>query len=548
MLRRIFKRFQGRPAGVGDELSLDELEQVIERLGSMTVETGMDVAEVADDLHYGLPRLLPTALREQLEHEGKLHEWIKESYFAGVGVANSSAYPGSGGAIDVNSFYEHPLQEWSWGLRHKIAQQVHSAYHRNPDAKAVNLLAYFAVGAGFQLITYHEEVEEYLDKFINHRANRIRQFERQAAKSLLVDGELVIRWELDPTTKMPLIAPKPPWHIQGIHHAVGSPRDVDYYYFVADNTTGDAPFDFKYEYESEPVPADQVTFVTINNAPWETRGRSELYAALPWLGMRKEWLENRARISYVLSQLLWHVKIEAMSVKNLLLETARWKKPPKSGSTAVTGANVEVKPLSVPPRGPEAADDGRQLLIQIAKTYGLSEYMMGDGANANLATATRQQLPALVKFEDYQRTLVEDLWKPLFRRALQAGIDNYHLNTEYPEQDGAGEATGKVLDTLKCFDITYKPVVEVNRKELVESLEIEMNMGLISQRSARRELGREPDQMEKEIAQEREQAMKDMAQGRIPLDPVFRPAGFGEEDDDDDDNSGGSGREGSPNK
>jgi len=59
--------------------------------------------------------------------------------------------------------------------------------------------------------------------------------------------------------------------------------------------------------------------------------------------------------------------------------------------------------------------------------------------------------------------------------------------------------------------------------KMTQALEKKMQNEFISVRSARGLLGNDPDVIEKEIEEEKEQAMRDIAQGRMMRPPEMRP-------------------------
>jgi hypothetical protein len=89
----------------------------------------------------------------------------------------------------------------------------------------------------------------------------------------------------------------------------------------------------------------------------------------------------------------------------------------------VSNAAEEVKPLVNPVSGNDAGHDGRAIRLMVILGMRLPEYFFADGANSNLATSTRQELPALTKFEAFQQIMIEQVWMPIFRRVLQNAID-----------------------------------------------------------------------------------------------------------------------------
>lgn len=484
-----------------------------------------DPARIEDHVNYAMPILLTDTLRADLEKqgEGKLEAFITESWRKAVQFQFDAPYKDD---MPFRPVTEDPLCEWSFSTRKYILQQCHAAFDRNPDAKVgINHIAGFAVGKGFQLITYHPDVEELLEEFISE--NDLREMERELARDLMIDGEWVWRYFHNEATGSTTIVPLRPWELEGIETELGNYRDVKRYHFQFQQDSGDWS-GREHKTEIKAIDADEIGFAAINKRSYELRGRSDLYAALPWLKARKDWLENRARINYWLSVILWHVSVDTNNTQAIAAVRARWATPPTPGSIAVEHKAVEVEPMQANVQATEAADDGRQLLMQVAKNFGLPEYFLGDGENANLASASRQQLPALVKFEDYQWALVNKVWKKMFCWKIRKEVESGRMEAVVQKHDGNGQpvvgADGEpeMIATEKAFDVQYAEVTQEGLMDLTSALEKQLQNDLVSRRQARSELNRDPDKIEKEIQEERERDMMDMAQGRLPMPPMMR--------------------------
>lgn len=499
---------------------------------SQIIHEGDDPAAIYDGISYALPVLLPDSLRQRLEQTGNLEQFIQESYDKATDFQFDSPYK-----IDLpfQPITVNPLEEWNISTRRYILEQTHAAFHRNPDAKrGTNLVAQFSIGNGFHLLTFHPDIEELLKEFIENPQNRIREYERQAANDLLVDGELILQWFHSSSTGETIIMPKRPWELEYIKTELGNYRNVIEYQFQLIKDQYDA-LGGTFDTEFINIPEDEILFVAINNNAYELRGRPELYPILPWLKARKDWLENRARINYWLSMVLWNIKVDTNNPNTLANVKANWSQPPKPGSVAVQSSKIEVEPIQASPQASESADDGRQLLIQVAKGFGLPEYMLGDGQNANLASATRQQLPALVRFEDYQRTLLLELWTPMFKKVIQFAVDDGRLPIMVQKHDGIGNPIpDELIPTVEAFEVSYGNVMESNLLDLTTALEKQVANDFTSTRQARIILDNDPDQVEKQINDERETEMIDIAQGRVPRPPEVRNDALDADDIEDD--------------
>jgi hypothetical protein len=294
--------------------------------------------------------------------------------------------------------------------------------------------------------------------------------------------------------------------------------------------------------------------VAINRHGYELRGRPELYAVLPWLRAHKEWLENRARQNHWRTSFMWFVQVKTTAANAIASVAARWRRPPTPGSVAVESDAVNVMPLNNPVAAGDASEDGRQIKLMSAVGFGLPEYMLSDGSNANLASSTSQQLPALMTFADMQRTLIEELWYPLFKRVVQEAIDAGLLPEECdecdaegeplydedddddmpgmmePEDDGEIEApeprTPRRIKTMDAFDVSYTPIQDTNIQTLATALDIAARNGWVDEETATTEMGFDYAIVQKRLKRDAAKSAADMAMGRKPTPPGMTPPGY----------------------
>ena len=423
---------------------------------------------------------------------------------------------GIAGALYKRNIYEEPLREWNNDTRRYVLENAHAEFNRNPDAKPLEFIAQFAIDEGFQLITYNPRVEEELNAFIDHDENMLRDYESEAAVDLLLDGELILIWDSAPNGDI-FVRPVPPWQLTSLEIEAGRYRKYKQFVFRLDISRGIGDGFVPIE-QPKPYLGEDVTFVAINKRAYELRGRPTIYRALDWLAIRKEWLETRAKINQVMSMISFLVSVDTMSSDQLMKVASRYMRSLEPGSVAVESDKVDIKPISPNVGSSDASEDGRQLLLQNSKAFGLPEFMMSEGQNANLATATAQQLPALKNFSNYQRILRRQLWIPLFKRYLERRIAQ-----GFPEMvehyDGTGKKTGDIIPTIEAFDVRYKPVTEADILKLTQALTMQHAGELTSRRSAISVLGEDPDRIERELQDERDAAVEN--QSMLGL----RPAG-----------------------
>jgi hypothetical protein len=246
---------------------------------------------------------------------------------------------------------------------------------------------------------------------------------------------------------------------------------------------------------------------------------------LPWLRAYKEWMENRARQNMWRGALLWDVTISGATASSVAAAATRYAKPPTPGSVVVHSDREGWNALSNPVGASDVAEDGRQMKLMTAVGMGLPEYMLSDGQNANLASATAQQLPALWKFTDAQQTMAEQVWTPIYEWIVQMAIDAGRLEREVSVQDADGDDIlgaddqSEMIDALDAITVKFPDLQEDDPKTLAEALAIATTSGWVSDEGAgdiiAATLGLDAAVERKRIEREKEAARDQAGQGTL---------------------------------
>lgn len=385
---------------------------------------------IHDGVDYSLPPILPLTARQRMT-ASQLRTFLEanEQFRTQFATPYKTDLP-------ISDTTDDPLYEWSWHTRQQVLTNTHAAAQRNPLAKAaVDYTVSFTIGDGFNLTCKNPDVEKVLQDFIDNPENDIRAYEKQAVRDLQVDGEIILRYYQQRGEVV--VVPLRPYELQWIETDPGFFRRKVAFKFIRRIENGDSGQGFTSE--EERIPAEDVQFVAINKHGYELRGRPELYTVLAWLRAYNDWLENRARLNHYLSAFVWDVSVETTSPTAIAQVAGRYRRPPAPGSVNVHSSKEVLEAKSAQVNANDAAEDGRQIKMMILAGMRMAEYMLGDGENANLATATAQQLPALTKFSDFQQIMLEQVWKPMFKRVLQAAIDAGLLPEEVEEYDSNGD-------------------------------------------------------------------------------------------------------------
>jgi len=412
----------------------------------------------------------------------------------------------------VNMPLDDPLCEWDWITRRDVLTNCHAAYHRNPLAKqAVDLTRRFAIGKGHTVTAQNQDVQAVLDAFRADPENNVFGYDRAFIQDLQVDGELFVRFFSD--RGRVVMAQVPPWYIRKVNTARGFLRRIQSWNVVYEQDGAQ---------EEEDVPGDQMLHVAINNHGYELRGRPDLFVVLPWLRAYNEWITDRARQNKWRNALLWLVQVASKIPGAVSKVRAVWAQPPTPGSVAVVPDSVTVQTLNNPVGAGDAAEDGRQIKLQAIVGVGLPEYMMSDGENANLASATAQQLPALWKFIDAQELMIEQVWTPIYKRVIQAAIDAGALPEMVEVQDPDGDPAMRInadtgtetpaepIKAVDAFQVNYYELQADDPKTLAEAVALLVTNRISSTETARERVGLNHTIEEKRLAME-ESAQRDRA-------------------------------------
>jgi hypothetical protein len=466
-----------------------------------------------DGVDYRQPYIVPSSVAAQ--GKDAIQKYLLETdqtYRHQFDSARSGIYDGP-----VYMPTEDPLYEPSRAAREFTWRNSHAAYHRNPLAKrAVDLTRQFAIGKGFNLTVQNRKVKEVLDAFLNNPENNIKEYEKTLLQDLLVDGEIFIRFFQNEGETV--IVPTPPWWVVEIETDPEFFRRVKSYKvqpraerqdFIALNPN------------VKGIPAAQVLHVAINHHSYELRGRSDLFVILPWLRAYKEWMEDRLRQNKWRGALLWDISIESATPGIVAQKAAQYRTPPTPGSNIVHSNKETWAALTNPVGANDASEDGRQIKLMNAVGVGLPEYMLSDGQNANLASATAQQLPSLWKFVDAQEIMKEQVWTPILKRVIEAaeaaGVLPAKVRLEDDEGDPLldGKKQEQMVPPCEAFSVEYHELQSDDPKSVSEALTMDIANDLVSRQTAQTKKGYDPDREKKLMDREEEERRDKMAQGQI---------------------------------
>lgn len=385
-----------------------------------------------------------------------------------------------------------PLLEWDQGTRREIVSRSHLAYERNPLAKrAVRLNTQFSMGTGLTVTYANPDVEAILEEFRANAENDVESYEKTLCNDLQVDGELFIRFYKNPTGQT-VIVPLPSTDFLWLVSEMGFKRRLESFHRQGVQSTG---FPGSVEYVIEDIPAAEMLHVAINRHSYEVRGRPEMVSILPWLKAYKDWLEGRARQNHWRGSMLFDVTLDGAQPQVVTAKRNQYKQPPSPGSIAIHNDKEHWEVMESHVGAADVSEDGRAMKLMVAVGVGQPEYMLSDGQNSNLASASAQELPALKTFGDYQDVMVNQTWKPIYRHVLQNAIDAGLLPDRVQKFDTNGDpmvgddGLPVMVDTLKAFDVAAPELQTDDPWDLTQALSMASGHGWVSDETASSKLG-----------------------------------------------------------
>lgn len=372
------------------------------------------------------------------------------------------------------------------------------SFYRDPYGRnIINTYVKFIIGRGI-IIDFKEKDEDALllimgwwNKFAG--LNRWFSLQREVVIRSLRDGEAFIRrFPMPGDTPLVLRFIDPEKvnssDLKASYGIETDPTDVENIiaYYVQHGMSLDR----------DKIPAEDVVHIKMGVDRNVRRGRPLLESMLPFITLYKKWLDTRMVLNIVRTSvaLVRHVKGSPTNLANLRSATASQStrketdrtKMLRSGTIITATPGVEYDMLSPNLDARDAAQDGRTILLALAAAAGLPDvFVTADFANSNFASTVVSQNPAIRLFEEHQQ-LYSEVFSQIIKWALDDGVEK-------------GEIPAAAnLD----HDISYPPLLKRDLLNEVNAWEKMIDLQLSSRRTASLNLGIDPDQEKKMMAEE----------------------------------------------
>lgn len=294
----------------------------------------------------------------------------------------------------------------------------------------VSLTTYFVLGRGVTFTFDDEDAQFYADKF--YKKNRLEMRLRSACDESVAFGDIFI-WMRPHFTDVKR-GSKTIWRTGDTQITFIDPINITYIE-SADEDPSDV-FNYIYEYkDAEETPIRHIIpditkydidgpdkgegcmiHIKLNAGNMDPFGHSDLLRVKEWLDNYQEYLRDGVIINKLYRSPCFDVSIEDGSPDEVNAAIARYRSW-TIGSNPVHNSREVWQILEFTGPNTSSENSRRALLLIIAAGVGFAEYMLADGANANLASSKSQQLPVIKKFEDRQ-----DIFAHFLMQAFQFAL------------------------------------------------------------------------------------------------------------------------------
>jgi len=322
--------------------------------------------------------------------------------------------------------------------RQKILTQAITAWRSNPIARRiVEITTEFVLGDGFSF-SAPKNVEKILREFWEHSLNNLDQQLPEWADEAWRTGDLFLLVSVDGGGQVYVRA------LPSESITIIETRQNDYRQEIL----------YKKDITDEnPLPAydrtkDQDIFVLhfpLNRAVGATFGESDLASVLYWIGLYRQWLEDRARLNYfrqMFSFVLTRPFVSQPEKEKYMRDFAA-KLPKKSGGVLGLDPNEVLSVLNPDLASHEAETDGLALKRMIATGVGIPMHYLAEPESSTRTTADSAGTPTFKRFKRRQQYLSSVVLSLLQIVASLHGRSNADIQINVPditEKDNANLA------------------------------------------------------------------------------------------------------------
>ncbi len=293
------------------------------------------------------------------------------------------------------------------------------------------------------------------------------------------------------------------------------------------------------------IPAEEVQHVKFPVADMDqARGESGLQGVMELFTHYKQWLRNRIILNKLRTAIFAVREIDKDSGQSVSTLAQSLPTSGRTASNETKKQNIKPGTMYTPPPGVkirmesaninagDVKEDGRNIILQMAAGTRLPEFMFGDASNANYSSTMMAESPFVKHIHFLQSYLEETLWKPMFRKVVEAAVaagkltppadDDIFADETVLEQTVAADNetndsgddetqeketpdTESELEIFYGCDIQWPEVIYRDPKEQAEALALARTNGWISDPTCSAVLGFDyPEEVRKQQQVEEE--------------------------------------------
>jgi hypothetical protein len=314
--------------------------------------------------------------------------------------------------------------------------------------RIVEILTDYTIGKGVRVTAKDPAVQQVIDDFWNDEVNQMDDNTEQWTDELTTFGELCIPVALNRISGKVRAGYIDPMNIDTIQFAemataagtasINVPWAVRLRREVGDVLQKPMLIVRRQEdvtQESYGKLDGECFYFTLNKAKSASRGFSELFALADWVDLFDQMIFDFGDKVRFLNQFIWHYVFKGADEKRVEeYKNKLTKNPPRQGGVLVTNDAIEVEALTPDFKGADMAQGAAMVKKYGLGGAGIPPVLMGDGDDANRASALEMNAPFTKKIMKRQNHLSRCLKQILnfqIEMAQTAGVIGPNVDTSY---------------------------------------------------------------------------------------------------------------------
>ena len=288
--------------------------------------------------------------------------------------------------------------------RKKILDQAINAWRSNPIARRIiQLTTEFVIGDGLAFQTTNARAQKFLNVFWNHPLNNLTEQLPEWADEAWRTGDLFILFSVD-EGGMLYVRALPSETISVIETAENDYRQELLY--KRDEMDENPWISFVGASRDSPNKSFVLHF-PLERAVGASFGESDLAPILYWIGLYRQWLEDRARLNYFRQMFSFILQrpFTSQAEKEKYMRDFASKLPKKSGGVLGLDPNETLTALFPNLAAFEAGADGLALKRMIAIGAGIPLHYLAEPEESTRTTAEAAGTPTFKHFKHRQNYL-----------------------------------------------------------------------------------------------------------------------------------------------